>query len=382
LSLTPDGLEVEGFMPAENVCPHCGAPLADWGDAVPVEGKPHADAPIEGEEEAPPVELLASGSNDETFLANPHGHLLVSAEPDPILGNFVTPSSREFPESSAATAGRAGRSHSKRRSGPEPVPTFPSLNFDGASSKAVRGAARQDDEEDEQPERRNTWVSILLVSYASAITLALGWTLWRTPRVRETPAEAPAAETPPTVGRQAGLSRKVGLPEPVISEHLLALKKPLQVGSLEVTPLEVRRERVALQRTSFSGKVDRRDGGKNALVLRLKLRNTSKDEVFAPLDQAFLREQEKKLVDSFLETGAGERVYPFPLAVESEWSIIGQEFGELRPGETRVVTIVSAPEAPGDEAGPFTWRVRLRTGIDRTDVIGVRWPEPGAGRPK
>jgi hypothetical protein len=253
----------------------------------------------------------------------------------------------------------------------------------GGTSKAVKGSARQDvDDEEEQPERRNTWISILLVSYASAITLALIWTAWRSPRVREIPPEAPAAENPPTVGRQAGLSRKVGLPEPVVARHKVALKKPLQVGSLEITPLEVRREKVALQRTNLSGKVDRRDGGKNALVLRLKLRNTSKDTVFAPMDQAYLREQEKELVDSFLETGTGERIYPFPLAVESEWSIVGQDFGELRPGESRVVTIVSAPDAPGDEAGPFTWRVRLRTGIDRTDIIGVLWPEPAAARSK
>jgi hypothetical protein len=357
-------------MPPEHVCPHCGASMAT----------PESSVPIEDESESRPVELLASGSNDENFLANPLGPRMVPAQPDPILGDFVTPSSSSSRESSAAIADRAFRPQPDRRGGPEP--SFPSLNFDGASKAARESASRDEYDEEEQPGRRNTWVSILLVSYASAITLALVWTLWRAPRVREAPSEVSSAENPPTAGRQAGLSRKVGLPEPVLAEYKVALKKPLQVGSLEVTPLEVRRERVALQRTNLSGKVDRRDGGRNALVLRLKLRNTSKDTVFAPLDQAFLREQEKELVDSFLETGSGERIYPFPLAVESEWSIVGQDFGELRPGESRVVTIVSAPDAPGDEAGPFTWRVRLRTGIDRTDIIGVLWPDPAAARPK
>jgi hypothetical protein len=371
-------------MSAENVCPHCGASLPNHEHSAPAEGPTHVDDPIRDERDAPPVELLASGSNDEEFTANPFDSRSLAAQPDPILGTFVTPASSPSREASAAVADRPSRPHPDRRGASDPAPSFPSLNL-GGGSKRVEPADRRDDEFDEEPPgARNSWGSILLISYASAITLALGWVLWRSPpAVKEVPSQASTTESLPTGGRQAGLSRKVGLPEPIVAEHLVALKKPLQVGFLEVTPLEVRREKVTLQRTNLiSGKVDRRDGGKNALVLRMKLRNTSDDSVFAPLDQAFLREREKELLDSYLETGAGERVYPFPLAVESEWSIVGQEFGELRPGESRVVAIVSAPEAPGDDAGPFTWRVRLRSGIDRTDIIGVRWPEAAAARPK
>ena len=98
--------------------------------------------------------------------------------------------------------------------------------------------------------------------------------------------------------------------------------------------------------------------------------------MFAPLDQAYLRERGEGIVDTFVRTSTDERVYPFPLAVDSEWSIVGQDFTELRPGESRVVAIVTAADAPPDSAGPFTWRIRLRTDIGRTDVIGLRWPDP------
>ncbi len=185
----------------------------------------------------------------------------------------------------------------------------------------------------------------------------------------------------PEPARQAGLSRKVEPPEPIVGEHLATMGQPLKVGDLEITPIEVRRQSVMLQRSTTFAKDDRKVGGKGALVLRLKLKNTSSDAVFSPLDQAYLRERGKEMVDTFIETESGDRIYPYPLAIESEWSIVDQDFRELRPGESRVVAIASAPDAPPDSSGPFTWRVRLRTGIDRTDLIGVRWPvKPSTGR--
>ena len=70
--------------------------------------------------------------------------------------------------------------------------------------------------------------------------------------------------------------------------------------------------------------------------------------------------------------GGGRRIELFPLAVESEWSIVGQDFRELGPGESMEALIVSAPDALGLKEEEMTWRVRLRTGINETDVLGVR----------
>ena len=60
----------------------------------------------------------------------------------------------------------------------------------------------------------------------------------------------------------------------------------------------------------------------------------------------------------------------FPLAVESEWSIVGQEFRELKPGESYETVVVSAPDALDHVAPEMTWRLRLRTDINQTDDPG------------
>ena len=191
------------------------------------------------------------------------------------------------------------------------------------------------------------------------------------------PTEPPTVSTSDDSPRQSGLSRKIKPPEPLLGEHIATFGQTLKVGSLEITPIDVRLTGVFsfFNNSNTYASPARRDGGKKALALRLKLRNASDTSTFSPLDQAYLRERGKEIVDTFVETANKERVYPYPLAIESEWSIIGQDFTELRPGESRTVVIFTAPRAPPDSAGPFVWRVRLRTGIDRTDAIGVRWPD-------
>jgi hypothetical protein len=65
----------------------------------------------------------------------------------------------------------------------------------------------------------------------------------------------------------------------------------------------------------------------------------------------------------------------FPLAIVSEWSIVGQEFRELRPGESYETLVVSAPDALDRLAPEMTWRIRLRTDINQTELIGIQFEE-------
>jgi hypothetical protein len=321
----------------------------------------------------PSVPLLAPGSHDDSNffgLSSGSGTKILEAEPDPLLGPFVTPASS--PSASVVLGGtRLSRSSE----------AFPAIDLgsrprSGSPGVAPGDSASRSGDEFEPEGRRSSWGLLLLASYASALTLGLGWMLWKT-RARERAVVSASSEVEPAVesARQAGLSRKVAPPEPILGEHFAEMGKPLRVGDLEVTPLDVKRLDVVLQRSgSFAG-AGLKSGGKGALSLRLQLKNESKDAVFAPVDQAYVRERGPEIVDTFVETAQGDRVYPFPLAVDSEWSIVGQDFAELRPGESRTVAVVTAPDAPSDASGPFTWRVRLRTGIDRTDVVGLRWPE-------
>ena len=363
--------------------PHGGAPEPDELRSPPgAKTPPGSPRPMKdvdgGEIDLPPVPLLAPGSNDDSFLASPSAGRMASAEPDPILGAFVTPSSSE----SLSTG-----LEKPRRSAPSGH--FPTINLGapaGSSKRLDRASSvdqdRSDDGEYEPEGRRTPWATVLLASYASAVTLALGWTLWKS-RGREKVEDAPRSPVVaiPESARQSGLSRKVEPPEPLAGEHVAKIGQTIKVGSLEITPIDVKRQDVWLQRMNTYASPGRKEGGKRALVLRLKLRNTSTDAVFSPLDQAYLRERGKQVLDTFIQTANDERVYPFPLALDSEWSIVGQDLSELRPGESRVAAIVSAPEAPPDGAGPFTWRVRLRTDINRTDAVGVRWPDKPAVNP-
>ena len=88
-------------------------------------------------------------------------------------------------------------------------------------------------------------------------------------------------------------------------------------------------------------------------MLTLRLKNVSPDVVLAPLDEAFVRDRINADPDSFIEAGpTGATIAMFPLAVESEWSIVGQSFRELQPGEAFEFIVVSAPDA----AGKLTYR--------------------------
>jgi len=357
-------------------CPHCGALIPN--DQMPCEegeasasgsGSP-ARSGLERDLELPTVPLLAPGSQDDVFGSSSSSRI-TNAVPDPILGEFVTPSSS--PSASALLEEPTGAPSGE---------AFPSIDIGSRiTNVAGPGATYEElgseDDGDFEPEgRRKSWTTVLLASYASAATLGLVWLVMkdRAKDKKEVVQSRPAAVVTQSP-RQAGLSRKVEPPEPILGEYFAKMDQTLLVGDLEIKPVEVKRQDITLLRSVPFAKADRKNGGRGALVLWLKLRNVSKEAVFAPLDQAYLREGGKEIVDTFIETENNERIYPYPLAIESEWSIEFQDFRVLRPGESRKVAIVSAPDAPPNSSGPFTWRVRLRTGINRSDVIGVRWPE-------
>jgi hypothetical protein len=235
------------------------------------------------------------------------------------------------------------------------------------------GSASRDDVVIEYVNGPN-WPMVVLASYASAVTLALIW--WVVvPRLRgRSDVDNFSAPTPVAVGtRRADRSREVEPPPPIPADRITVLGKPLVVGSLEVTPLDVSRTDVKLRRATLSGKREEKEGGSGAMALRLRLRNTSSDAVFAPLDEAFIRDRDDGLSESFVDLDGGCRVYLYPLPVDSEWSIAGQDFPDLKPGEAKVTRVVTAADFPST-ASETTWRIELRTGLKDSAVVGIRVP--------
>ena len=218
------------------------------------------------------------------------------------------------------------------------------------------------------------WPMLLLGSYASAVTLALIW--WVViPRFRgKGDLDGFAPDTPAAIGtRRPERSVKVVPPAPLAPERIAGLGQTIQVGSLEFTPIDLTRKDVRLRRVSLRVQREERDGGSDALALRVRLRNTSTDSVFAPIDEAFVRDRDAGVPDSYIELSATERLYLYPLAVDSEWSIVGQAFPELRPGEAKETEIVTAADFP-TLGPPMTWRLLVRTGPGETEAVGVSIP--------
>jgi hypothetical protein len=232
-----------------------------------------------------------------------------------------------------------------------------------------------DDPDDGPAARRSSWTTILLASYASAVTFGLIWVLMSGRRMRES-AETdflPPADTRPDPGRRADQSRRIVAPPPIAAEHLTTLGKAVSLGQIEATPLAVSTGPVTLLRNNIAG-TEKKSGGTKALKLRLRLRNISTETVLSPLDEAFVRERARADPDTYIETApGGPTISMFALAVESEWSIVGQLFSELKPGETFETLVVTVPNALSQKTDEMTWRIRLRTDINHTDDLGVRF---------
>ncbi|AGA30653.1 hypothetical protein [Singulisphaera acidiphila] len=267
----------------------------------------------------------------------------------------------------------------------EPEPEFQAPLMTGPVESGPPKASHpeeDDDDDDDASQRGRSWPTLLLFSYASAVTLGLLWVLFSGRKLREGDEADlfPASENRLDPGRRADQSRKWVPPQPIAADHLATFGQAIRIGSLEVTPLEITLGPVGLEQ-AFGG-ATRRDGGSGALRLKLKLKNVSSDTIFVPLDEVFIRERDQGGPDSFIETAKGGPIAMYPLAVESEWSIRGQTFKELQPGESCEALLVSAPDVSDRLSSQMTWRIRLRTGIDRTDTLGVRFGQdairPGA----
>ena len=339
--------------------------------------EPHAPPPDghPGPGDAPPPALGPGSvsSSDDLSVILTHGR------PDPMLGEVAaapeSPRADALNELSAIDVGGA------------PPAEIPLSSSDALAAIAVdtgappRGAVAPraepgPDESDEPPPGGVPLGTVLLASYASAVTLGLAWVLWTGRKAREAVVE-PEAPTPAAFagrdpGRRADRSRRVVPPPPIAADHLTTLGKPVRLGVIEATPLSVASASVTLVREFTTRQT--KPGGRNALRLRLRLKNVSTDTVLAPLDEGFIRTRERDDPDSFIETTQGKpEVGMYPLAVESEWTIAGQSFAELRPGESAETDVVSAPDASLGANPEVIWRVRLRTDVNHTDDLGVRF---------
>jgi hypothetical protein len=156
---------------------------------------------------------------------------------------------------------------------------------------------------------------------------------------------------------------------PLPSGNLAKLGETVRIGELDVTPVEVFTAPVEMFRSIEPH--DWRREETDSIILRLRLTNVSSNQAFAPLERAFVRDQSSPLDRSSISTSDGTTLGLFPLAIDSEWSIAGQDFPVLKPGETAETLIASEVGAASRLMSEITWRLRLRIGPYKTDMIGV-----------
>jgi hypothetical protein len=278
-----------------------------------------------------------------------------------------TPSTSEIFRSVVAGAGDpAGSAGSSATSGVEGAPAVENSVagvdlLDRPKESGTSGA---------QPSDGNIpWGQILLLSYSSALTLALIWMLWTGRVPRAAAPAAPPERTP--VESAAKVTDSAPDPEapPLPPENIATIGKALRLGDLEVTPLAVEAVRLELIRTIDPKRRRRED---KCLILRLRLVNLSRDRSFTPVDRNLVRERDLRMFDPYITTSEGKRIGLFPLALDSEWSIRGQSFPVLGPGESAETFIAAEPGSAAHLPEEMTWRVRLRIGVYRSDMMGVR----------
>jgi len=248
----------------------------------------------------------------------------------------------------------------------------------GSLPPAVPGHAAdqgQDLDQDQEAGERIPWITLLLLTYATILTLFLTWIL-ATGRLRPAHSAEPASSLPGRPdpaggsGSAAPLSTATAPAPPVPESNIIEVGGAIRLGDLEVQALAVDADQVSLIRSVAAD--ESRKERDQSLILRIRCTNHG-ESAFTPLDRARARDQGSVADRAEITTSAGVRIRSFPLAYESEWEIASQVFPELKPGES-AETLLASETGKVDQVGDgAVWRVRLRTGVFKSDVLGVRF---------
>lgn len=351
-------------MSRELICPHCGGLVPIDPLDLPPHPEPHPDAGRTVETVIPQT----ISTDDLRFDRDASG---AEAGPRAAGGSSANGPSYSHHDPRATAPESPPLSPDPDRDHPAAAGAFPPLRLDPPGPPEPGASPARSEAGPEESRPTTPWTVVLLGSYASAMTLACAWLWWSRPGPSAAAPDTIAADSRPDL-QGAGDPASAAI-RPLPPGHVVALGQTLRLGSLEITPLEIATGRVDLEHIDPDGVPEYRYGGEGVLRLRLRLKNTSGDATFAPFEPRTLRQPDRGPPESFLETDDGGRAENYPLPLASEWSIVGQRFDPLPPGEAGETVIVSAEDALPRIDSSATWRFRIRTGPDDTALIGVRF---------
>ncbi len=221
-------------------------------------------------------------------------------------------------------------------------------------------------------------VVIMLVSYASAMTLLCLYLVLTRPSTLDLPDLAP----PKSKNKNARKFPIFPMDREVYPAYVMRLGESRQFGSVRVTPVRVTRGQVEF---SFykSGEDENRAPEGPVLKLHLRFDNVSRDQEFTPLDQQLVFTKVPDKVHGWYNpnnfvcnvserTDLSKHVHVFDMSPHSEWILREQNLDhELKPGEFLETFIATTPEEIGTLSGDLVWRVHFRKGYNPKSFRGV-----------
>lgn len=223
---------------------------------------------------------------------------------------------------------------------------------------------------DAPPLNRRSLLLIVLISYASAVTLALLYLLfaWSRPR----PHALESLPDVPPLDVEHGEVMKLAPPEADLPPgHQLELGESRRFGNILVEPLRVVEEPVTFQHYSEQSGVQK-PPTEPVLKLWVRFTNVSGSQTIAPLDSELLYRR-AMLDDGVTRSNqfvcrSDDRADPAALVLiydhppTSEWDLSDQQIGiKLAPGES-VETYLPSADSGASLSGKLRWRVHFRKG--------------------
>jgi len=220
---------------------------------------------------------------------------------------------------------------------------------------------------------------ILVLSYASAVTLALIYLLMTN--------RAHQLESLPDVKLPGKAFRIIPEGAALPSGHALQIGESQQFGNVLVTVTQITREPLVLEH--FSGDARKNITRESVIKLWLKLKNISQNQVFSPLDEHLLLSRATDPKTNLIRANnfvcqttqkkkSGNLVYVFDLPESSGFHFAGMDaFPPLEPGEEMEFYIPTTEDNLDDLKGKLVWRVHIRKGLheriaeDKNILVGV-----------
>ena len=364
----------------------------------PPSGQPDSGSPIL---DLPPSEVPTLELRKPVDIVPPPAPsgtlLLPPTEPMPSVPAVPTPAPQANPfafDPSGTHSTLAERPATLPESVPIPIPIEESSG-EVAEKRTARGSRERDAAE---TGGKFKTLALVLAAYSLVVTALAVYGLFFKPTEKLDPGH-PLSTIPDNFGefdpatRKKVTQLKVDVDAPLPENLKAALSGKIEVGQLRIEPIGVEsRKLVLFEEPKSGGTPGRTETRTPALVLNLRVKNTSPDLVVFPLDPAFNRRAAADKVGTQLVVGkqvfrGGPIPWPFPAGTKRRYE--EKQEGDatpLRPGETRdyvVCTnydplILRAVKQSGDT---LLWRVQVRRGVVAlkgkdvpvTAIIGVEF---------